>query len=210
MTPAIVLMLLLFLVVNIYAAVSHFGMGGHQWGPVYLLNRVPLPAILVGGTWWFAVRPAVTKPVAFSCRAILPIDPEEIARRILDLDRWPEFQGYAMLPGIKAARFDVRTPQVVGTRIRVTNTDGSTHVEEIVEWQPDRRLALHMHEFSPPLSRLATAFDETWEFERVAGGTQVVRSLELHARSLLARPFLWAISLLLKRAIARHLREMQA
>ena len=72
----------------------------------------------------------------------------------------------ASLPGIKAAEFEARTPEVVGTRIRVTNTDGSSHVEEIVEWEPDRRLRLRMGEFSPPLSRLATGFDETWEFER--------------------------------------------
>ena len=45
---------------------------------------------------------------------------------------------------------------MVGTRIRVTNTDGSTHVEEIVEWEPARRIRLRIGGFSPPLSRLAT------------------------------------------------------
>jgi len=41
---------------NIYAAVNHTGMGGHQWGPVYLLIRAPLQALLVGWTWYFVVR----------------------------------------------------------------------------------------------------------------------------------------------------------
>jgi uncharacterized membrane protein len=52
----LVLMLMLFLPVNFYTAVNHIGMGGHQWGPAYLLIRVPLQAILVTWIWWFAVR----------------------------------------------------------------------------------------------------------------------------------------------------------
>jgi uncharacterized membrane protein len=52
----LIVMLVPFLPVNIYAAVNQIGMGGHQWGPVYLLIRIPLQAILIGWTWWFAVR----------------------------------------------------------------------------------------------------------------------------------------------------------
>ena len=102
------------------------------------------------------------------------------------------------------------TPDNVGSRIRVTNTDGSSHLEEIVEWEPDHRIRLAMKEFSAPLSRLATGFEETWEFQRIDGGTVVTRSFRLHARSALARLPLWVISFFLKRAIARHLREMRA
>jgi hypothetical protein len=35
-------------------------MGGHTWGPVYLLIRAPLQALLVAWTWWFAVRTPVS------------------------------------------------------------------------------------------------------------------------------------------------------
>ncbi|MBA2114094.1 hypothetical protein [Bremerella alba] len=108
------------------------------------------------------------KPITFSCEATLPHTPEEIASQILDLSKWPEFNGYGPLPGIKHAEFETKNVEVVGMRIRVTNRDGSTHVEEIVEWEPTRRLRLHMHEFSPPVSRLATVFDETWVFLRDA------------------------------------------
>ena len=149
------------------------------------------------------------KPVSFSCEATLPLAPEDIARQILDLDKWPEFQGYGPIPGIKTAVIDVETPGVVGTRIRVTNLDGSSHVEEIVEWQPDRSVRLEFKDFSPPLSRLATTFEEIWEFEPLDGQTRAVRSFRLHAKSMLARCLLWMNSFLLKRAIARHLREMK-
>lgn len=84
----------------------------------------------------------------------------ELLTSLLDLTKWPDFQGYGPIPGIKTAVFGVQTPSVVGTRIRVNNLDGSSHVEEIVEWQPERRVRLEFKEFSPPLSRLATTFEE--------------------------------------------------
>ena len=149
------------------------------------------------------------KPITFACEETLGIGPEQIAGQILDLAQWPSFQGYGVLPGIKAAEYEVRTPEIAGSRIRVTDTDGSSHVEEIVEWEPDRRLRLRMGEFSPPLSRLASGFEESWVFRRTDGATRVTRSFELHPKSRLARPVLWLISLLLKRAVARHLRAMR-
>ena len=52
--------LLLFLVgvlpANIYAAFNRVGMGGHERGPAYLLVRVPLQLVLMGWTYWFAMR----------------------------------------------------------------------------------------------------------------------------------------------------------
>jgi hypothetical protein len=149
-------------------------------------------------------------PITFSCDETLPLSPEAISRQILDLTKWPDFHGYGPIPGIKVAEFDHQTPGIVDTRIRVTNMDGSSHVEEIVEWLPDQRVRLHMKEFSPPLSSLATGFEETWEFRRTDHSTGVTRSFQLHARSVLARLPLWVISFFLKRAIVRHLREMKA
>jgi hypothetical protein len=149
------------------------------------------------------------KPITFSCTETLPLASKDIAAQLLDLANWTDFMGYGVLPGIKAAEFEVRTTSVVGTRIRVTNTDGSSHVEEIVEWQPDRRLRLDMKDFSPPLSRLATSFTEMWEFQRLGDSTHVTRLFEMHAKTPFTRPVLWLISFLLKRAIARHLARMR-
>ena len=83
-------------------------------------------------------------------------------------------------------------------------------LQEIVEWEPDPRLRLRMHEFSVPLSRLATGFVETWEFQPVGSETKIIRSFELYPKSILAWPLLWAISLFLRRAIARQLRQMKS
>lgn len=149
-------------------------------------------------------------PIRFTCIATLPLSPSAVADRILELARWPDFQGYGPLPGIRMARFLERTPQVVGTRIAVTNTDGSTHTEEILAWEPERRLHLRLGEFSRPVSRLATHFDETWELRPVAKGCTVTRTFELHARAMFCWPALWLIARLLRRAINRHLNQLAA
>ena len=150
------------------------------------------------------------KPITFACSEILPLAPESIAEGILDVAHWSDFQGYGVLPGIQVAEFEIRTPQVVGSRIRVRNTDGSQHVEEIVEWEPKRRIRMELKEFAAPLSRLAIAFEETWDLERLATGSRVVRSFRMQPRSRWTRPALWLISQLLRRAVARHLRTMRS
>ncbi|PRY19599.1 putative membrane protein [Aliiruegeria haliotis] len=48
--------LIAFFPANIYAAFNQTGMGGHRWGPLYLLVRAPLQALLIWWTWHFAVR----------------------------------------------------------------------------------------------------------------------------------------------------------
>lgn len=149
-------------------------------------------------------------PITFTCRATVPFAPRQIADQILDLANWPQFQGYGPLPGIQKAAFEIRTPDIVGTRIQVTNTDGSRHMEEITVWQPDHHLQLQMKEFSPPLSYLATSFIEDWRFESSGSETQVVRSMQIHCRSVFTKLPMRLIAVLLKKAISRQLQQMQS
>ncbi len=48
--------LVLFFPVNIYAAIKRIPMGGHAWGPVYLLIRTPLQAIILLWVYWVTIR----------------------------------------------------------------------------------------------------------------------------------------------------------
>ena len=48
--------LVLFFPANVYAAFAQVPMGGHAWGPVYLLIRAPLQAAIVAWAWWFTLR----------------------------------------------------------------------------------------------------------------------------------------------------------
>jgi uncharacterized membrane protein len=48
--------LVLFFPANVYAAVSHVPIGGHAEGPVYLLIRAPLQAVILFWVYWFTIR----------------------------------------------------------------------------------------------------------------------------------------------------------
>jgi len=45
-----------FFPANIYAAIQHVPMGGHAWGPAYLLIRAPLQLIILGWVYYFVLR----------------------------------------------------------------------------------------------------------------------------------------------------------
>lgn len=148
-------------------------------------------------------------PIRFTCTVVVDCPPRAISERIREITNWPDFPGYGPLPGIESAAVDVKTENVVGSRVRVTNEDGSEHTEEFVEWKPTERVRLQLKEFTPPVSYLAERFDETWTFDVSSEGTTVQRDFEMHPTSVGARPLLWGISFLLKRAVARHLAQMR-
>ena len=52
--------LILFFPANIYAALNGIGLGGHQWGPAYLLARTPLQLLLIAWAYWFGVRESLS------------------------------------------------------------------------------------------------------------------------------------------------------
>lgn len=134
--------------------------------------------------------------------------PQEICAEFLDTNRWPEFKGYSILPGIEQAHFETKTPELIGSRINVKNTDGSSHVEEIIEWDVLNRIELKFQEFDSPLKKLATHFIEVWEFRKSADGTEVTRSMTMYPKGIAGRIMLIPISKLMKKALEKQLRQM--
>jgi uncharacterized membrane protein len=53
---AICVFLVVVAPVNVYSALRRVDFGGHAAGPRYLLARMPLQALLLFWTYWFAVR----------------------------------------------------------------------------------------------------------------------------------------------------------
>ena len=147
-------------------------------------------------------------PIVFHCTAVIPAGASTICSRIADTTRWSDFRGYGILPGIKCADYETKTREMVGSRIRVCNTDGSGHVEEIVTWVDGSAVGVRLQEFVPPLSHLATHIDEAWSFQPEGSATRVTRTMHLYPRRSFTRPALWLISLLLRKAIALNLTEM--
>lgn len=60
----LIAMLCAFLPVNIYAALQRVDFGGHEFGPVYLLARVPVQLLLIWWTWFAAVSPRANRAAA--------------------------------------------------------------------------------------------------------------------------------------------------
>lgn len=52
----------LFFPANLYAAFNATGLGGHQWGPIYLWIRVPLQLILIGWAYGVYVSASPARP----------------------------------------------------------------------------------------------------------------------------------------------------
>lgn len=148
------------------------------------------------------------RPVVFACSERIRLSPRELSERFTRVEEWHEFEGWGPIPGIARAQYEVRTPVMTGSRIRVLNRDGSSHVEEVVEWLPGERLRIRMDGFTRPLARVARAFTEEWRFSSEAGTqvTRVYRIFSLEPRTAAVRPLLVLLAFFLKRAIARHMR----
>lgn len=58
----IIILLAGLLPLNIFAALERVPVGGHAWGPVYLLIRVPLQAFIAWWSWIFAARAREASP----------------------------------------------------------------------------------------------------------------------------------------------------
>ncbi len=148
-------------------------------------------------------------PVCFSVSADLPGSAEKNCDQIFDVSNWTGFQGYGPLPGIKDVVKVSPDEGKIGTRFEVTNSDGSHHVETVVEYESGKLLRLRMDSFSPPLSKLADHFIETWSFSGKGSNTQVARSFELYPKNTAGRIALSMISYFFQKAVQKHLVSMQ-
>lgn len=50
-----IVVFVVFFPANIYAALNSIGLGGHQWGPLYLLIRGPLQIILIAWAYYLCL-----------------------------------------------------------------------------------------------------------------------------------------------------------
>lgn len=51
-----IIIFITFFPVNIYAALNYTGLGGHQWGPIYLTIRGPLQLILIAWAYFLCIK----------------------------------------------------------------------------------------------------------------------------------------------------------
>lgn len=149
------------------------------------------------------------KPIEFEVKKTIRNTALVVSEKTLDVATWNSFNGYGLLPGIENAEYLVRTDETVGSRIRVKNSDGTGHIEEILEWDPGQKIVMKIDGFPSTLSYIATHFIEEWGFDQTAENeTLVTRRFSLFPTNFLARPVLQQIAGLFKKAVAKHLDGM--
>jgi len=141
-------------------------------------------------------------PITFSIDELIPASPTDIANQLLDPARWQAFQGVGSIPGIAKAEFETMTKSLVGTKIRITNADGSTCLATITEWRPNTRHTVKMADFTGSLSGLVASIEQILEFEPDSEGlTKVTQYVHISPTSESAIPALHDIALDLKMAM---------
>lgn len=147
-------------------------------------------------------------PIKIEVQSIVKISAKEICSIILDTKQWSEFEGYSIIPGIEKAEFEKRTGEVVGSRIKVHNKDGSSHIEEIIEWDVNKKVVLKFLEFNSPLKNFATHFIEEWNFIVSGRENEIYRSMKMYPKNLPGWIFLKQISMLMKKALVKNLIQL--
>jgi hypothetical protein len=131
-------------------------------------------------------------------------EPRYIFDSFMQIEKWNDFKGFGIIPGIKTANFIVKSESIKGSIIRVENTDGSSHKEEILAFEIDKYLKIKLYDFTKPLSYFSTHFLEEWALKKMEDGYKIERSMTLFSKGKISRFILKVISLILKRAIQKH------
>ncbi len=149
------------------------------------------------------------KPVEFTARKLVPQPAIEVSEGIADVDGWDDYDGYGIVPGIEKAVYEKRTDEIKGSTIRVTNSDGSQHREDIIEWIAGKRIIMKIYDFPLPLRTMASHFLEFWDFEENENGeTLITRRFQIFPTNVLTRPLVTQLASVLKKATIAHLDEM--
>lgn len=148
-------------------------------------------------------------PIEFEVKKTIKNSAKAISEKALDVKTWSSFDGDGLLPGIEKAEFEEQTEKLVGSRIRVSNSDGTEHFEEILEWKAGEKIVMKIYGFPTTLSFIATHFIEVWNFEKLGKNeTLVTRKFQLFPTSFLSRPLLSQVAGFMKKSIANQLDEM--
>ena len=78
-------------------------------------------------------------PIEFEVKKTIKNSAKEICEKALDVETWSSFDGDGILPGIEKAEYEKRTKKMIGSLIRVKNSDGTEHLEEILEWESGKK-----------------------------------------------------------------------
>jgi hypothetical protein len=131
-------------------------------------------------------------------------EPRYIFESFIKIEKWSDFKGFGIIPGIKNANYIVKSDSFIGSLIQVENLDGSSHKEEILAFEKDTYLKIKMFDFSKPLSYFSTHFIEEWALKKMEYGYKFERSMTLYSKGFFSDLILKLISKSLRSAIQKH------
>jgi hypothetical protein len=147
---------------------------------------------------------------SFQTRTDVATRPGLAFAHIIDLDAWPTFRGFGPVPGIVEAKLVNGTTVGPGSRIRVTNTDGSVHHEVMQVFEHGRHVTIQM-ELTPPASYVMAGIEERVDVEAQGDGTRITRTFIVRPRWFFTAPIGWLIAHgFLHRAVVRHNEAVRA
>jgi uncharacterized protein YndB with AHSA1/START domain len=135
----------------------------------------------------------------------LPLPPERVFDFLSSEEGFLSFAGAGIVPGLAEVRFDHGGFRVAGSKARVTNTDGSTHREEIRRVDRPHGYAVRIDQLSSPFRFLVRHVDEVWTLTPDGTGTALDRAFVFTLRSRVALPVALPLGHVLFRfAMRRH------
>src|SRR5687768_14323373 len=105
---------------------------------------------------------------------VFSASPEKVWQRFADITSMKSFVGYGPIPGIASARW-IQGEGSAGSVREVTNTDGSRHHEEVVAYEPHRRMEDRIFGMTSPFRFLVREARDTFELTPEGTGTRLVR-----------------------------------
>ncbi len=139
-----------------------------------------------------------------TCEASYAASTERLWAFLTDNANLPTFIGFGPIPGIVGARWLTQGEIRLGAVREIRNTDGSTHREEVVTFEPGRAYEDRIDEFSSPLRWLVRQCSDRFEFEKTGSGAKLRRSFRIELRSPLLMPVALVLRGFMRKAIDRH------
>jgi carbon monoxide dehydrogenase subunit G len=136
--------------------------------------------------------------------------PQSVWRLLTDIHKMPMFSGFGPIPGIQSARWVVGESCLEGAARQVRNTDGSTHIEDVVIAAPPSRLEDRIHGFTSPFRLLVREVRDRFELVPKDGATVLERTFAIELKSPVWLPVAAMLVPLLRQAVRRHHRAIIA
>ncbi len=130
--------------------------------------------------------------------------PDVVWAELTAIENMTSFVGFGPIPGIKSAAWLSGDGASLGAVRRVTNRDGSTHKEAIVEFEPGRCVEDRIYDFDSPVRFLLKEIRDRFVLASAGAGTRLERRVIFVAKGPWAWPATRLLSALFRRAAERQ------